>query len=1160
MRDQALGNHPNHTDPGARLATARGLRAFLPLTLLLASLIVLLPLGVRRVSAREAEPAAGLASALPQSTAPGSASPLAVTWTSFSPTGWATALPLTVTVTAEAPGGLEPSSAAFGLSTDTGGTWSAWSTLGLTVGGAVSTTQAITIADLNLPNSAAGNLIRFQIGESGGITQTSPSFTIRVDTIPPTSTIASPNSGAVLAVSPVIQGTASDAGGSGVSSVTVAIRSAASGLYWSGAAWLAGEQWLGTLGTLSWTFAGPQPAWESGVSYSVTSRAVDGAGLLESPGPGVNFAFDTTSPAVTMLIPNGGELLAGGDPYSITWSATDNVGLAAQPITLSVSYDAGATWSPIANAISNTGSYSWSPPAIDSTRVLVQVGALDRAGNLGTDRSNSVFTVASSASGAPLGLEASPASWSNSASFTVTWTNPQAPAPIAGAWYKLDLPPFLPGDGRFVTTTNIITGIVPAGDSTHPIYVWLQDALGHADYTRNSQAMLYVDRTAPPPPSAFAGSPARTWTSINSFAERWTNPPDLSGIAGAYYRLDRPGMSATDGAFVTTTNTIGGITVPDDGKHDLYIWLVDAAGNVDQNNRNIDPQVFWFDGTAPVSSVALTPTLPASGWYSTTVAATFAATDTVGGSGVAAVMNQLDNMGWSTLPTLQILDQAAHRLSYYATDVAGNMEPTHTITISLDLAPPNVAVVPSRLPPASGWYTAPVTLTLRVTDTLSGLPSAFYQLDSGPWQSSTALTGPSISVSIPITVDGDYQLGYYGQDAAGNRSPAGMSHIRLDATAPATAYQVIGTQGQNGWYASPLTVRLIPEDPGSGIDHTYYRVDNGLLQTGTVISLTADGLYTLSFYSVDLAGNVESSFPVAIKLDSTPPAAPSAVVTAPDGWSRDNRFGVQWANPTDLSGIEGVLYRLDQEPAAPDDGIFLPVTNRLDNLTVPGEGAHPLYLWLRDVAGNADQHNRAPVQLLRYDATPPTTTLQIQGLAGDNGWYRSAITVTLDAQDAQSGVVSTLHKLDGGAWITGTSLSIAAPDKHVLEYGSRDAAGNIEPIHEATLRIDPNPPGSPTELRAEPTGWTQYNSFRLTWRDPSDQSGIAGSFVHFDGPPSGPSDGTFYAVNEVLNNLRVPAEGKHSVYVWLAMPMSARRLPCHLRSGTMGLLPSRTSL
>ena len=945
------------------------------------------------------------------------------------------------------------------------------------------------------------------------------------DGTPPTSTLT------VVLAPPhvVIGGTATDGSGSGVSQVSVSIRDSASGLYWNGVGWAGGEQWLAATGLATWSYAGPEPAWVDGSAYTVRSRTMDAAGNVEIPVAGYSFIYDTTPPAISLTAPNGGEIWAGGQTYTVTWIVTDTVGLPLTPITLSVSYDAGANWSVIASNLPNTGSYPWSPPGtVNTNHALMQAEVVDRGGNRVSDRSNAFFTIDSSPPTAPLNLTATPAVWTNVADFSVSWTNPPNVSPVAGAWYKLDAPPLTPHDGTYVTGTTTIAGLKPAVDGAHPIYVWLQDTLGRADHSAYAIAFLQLDRTPPGPPSDLVGSPARVWTNINSFAEIWTNPLDVSGIVGAYYRLDQPGLSPTDGDFVTTTNTLSGIVMPGDGKHDLYIWLRDAAGNFNHLNWSKDSQVFWYDGTPPTSTLVLNPPLPASGWYSTTVTVSFQGEDAPGGSGLANVPYRVDDGAWELTPTVQIATEGQHTIQYYARDVAGNSEKiVKEQQLALDLTPPLAVLTAARPPEASGWYTAPVTFSLAATDTLSGGPRPYYRLNGGAWQ-----TGAQFG----LISDGSYAIDYYGQDAAGNRSTVASAQARLDTTPPATAYLLEGSQGQNGWYTSRLTVKLIATDGGAGVATTYYRINAGPWQTGNQFQLSTDGYYVLEFYSVDSAGNVETSFPVQVKLDTAAPGAPTAVETIPATWSRVNRFSVQWATPTDLSGIAGVYYRLG-EPTAPADGTFSAQTNRLDGLTVPGEGVHHVFLWLRDVAGNAEHRNRAEAPLLRYDATPPSTTATVQGMSGTDGWYRSPVTVTLRAVDLLSGVAWLRYRLDGGEWISAstaaTVVTITTSDKHVLEFAAEDTAGNVEAIHEMTVRIDTDPPASPLALRAEPAGWQHWNSFRLQWTAPLDQSGIAGAYVKLAAPPAGPNDGVFYPGGETADGLSVPGEGKHSVYVWL---------------------------
>src|SRR5439155_10129807 len=123
----------------------------------------------------------------------------------------------------------------------------------------------------------------------------------------------------------------------------------------------------------------------------------------------------------------------------------------------------------------------------------------------------------------------------------------------------------------------------------------------------------------------------------------------------------------------------------------------------------------------------------------------------------------------------------------------------------------------------------------------------------------------------------------------------------------------------------------------------------------------------------------------------------------------------------------------------------------------PTDGTHTITYRSTDAATNTETAKTATV---RIDTTAPVTT--------DNapaGWSASAVTVTLSATDATSGVASTQYKIDGAAtFTTGTSVSIPAPadhsndGAHTITYRSTDAATNVETNKTATVRIDTTAP------------------------------------------------------------------------------------------------------
>ncbi len=95
------------------------------------------------------------------------------------------------------------------------------------------------------------------------------------------------------------------------------------------------------------------------------------------------------------------------------------------------------------------------------------------------------------------------------------------------------------------------------------------------------------------------------------------------------------------------------------------------------------------------------------------------------------------------------------------------------------------------------------------------------------------------------------------------------------------------------------------------------------------------------------------------------------------------------------------------------------------------------------------------------DAIAPTTTSEVTGSLGNNGWYISAVTVTLRAADnpGGSGVRTTEYSLDGAAWAPyAAPLVLIQEGRHTLQYRSSDNRDNVEAAQTLTLQIDRTPP------------------------------------------------------------------------------------------------------
>ena len=121
-----------------------------------------------------------------------------------------------------------------------------------------------------------------------------------------------------------------------------------------------------------------------------------------------------------------------------------------------------------------------------------------------------------------------------------------------------------------------------------------------------------------------------------------------------------------------------------------------------------------------------------------------------------------------------------------------------------------------------------------------------------------------------------------------------------------------------------------------------------------------------------------------------------------------------------------------------------------------------------------------------YDS-PPVTEIYFDPPEpdGENGWYVSDVTVTLEAND-DIGVNATYYRINGEVWAIYESPFILSEDGDdiFIEYYSDDTGGNFEDVKSATLDIDKTQPEMTVEWDVEKVGWGKWLvSFIITCAD-----------------------------------------------------------------------------
>ncbi len=240
---------------------------------------------------------------------------------------------------------------------------------------------------------------------------------------------------------------------------------------------------------------------------------------------------------------------------------------------------------------------------------------------------------------------------------------------------------------------------------------------------------------------------------------------------------------------------------------------------------------------------------------------------------------------------------------------------------------------------AAGWNNTPVDVPFTTADDLSGVQSA----DPA---SPLHFTSEGSNQTQQVTVT----------DKVGNSATFTSPAIHIDLTAPSTTAILPGVSQNQEWFTSAVPVTLSASDNLSGLANTFYTINGGAPQTYTsTFTLSGDGVYTLEYWSVDIAGNTETH----------------------------------------------------------------------------------------------------KTRTVRIDSTAPVTQATASGTAGSNGWFRSAVQVSLSATDNLSGVQNSFYQVDGGATQTYTgAFALATLGQHTVNYWSVDNVNNTEATHSLLVKID----------------------------------------------------------------------------------------------------------
>lgn len=555
---------------------------------------------------------------------------------------------------------------------------------------------------------------------------------------------------------------------------------------------------------------------------------------------------------------------------------------------------------------------------------------------------------------------------------------------------------------------------------------------------------------------------------------------DKSGVDKTFYSLK--GVDFLEGA---------NFTVSEGGSQKISFYSTDLAGNVEE----VQTAQVNIDKTAPET------TSNANNNWHQEFTVQLKAED--GQSGVNQTFYSVNGSEFTEGDSVVVNEEGVNTVSFYSTDVAGNVEEVKTAEVKID------RTAPETLSNADGEWYLEFPLEFTSTDDKAGVEKTFYSVNGSPFTEGT---------NVVITEDGVNIIEFYSVDKAGNTEAVKTAQVNIDKSAPETIsnadsewhqefaveltaaddkstvaktfYSINGSEfaegnsftvGQDGineisFYSinkaggkeevktaevkidrtAPVTesnesadwlkeavVELTATDDKSGVDKTFYSVNGSEFVEGTTINVTEAGVNEVSYYSTDKVGNKEEVKTIEVNIDGI---APETLSNATDQWFQE--FMAELTATDEHSGVATTFYSVNGSEFV--EGMNFPVTE---------EGVNMISFYSVDKAGNIEETKTTEVKI---DHTTPETLSNIE-----DKWLQEEFAVELTAADEHSGVAQTFYSVDGSEFTEGTSFSVSEEGVHDIQFYSTDAAGNKEEVKTAQVKIDKTAPVLSWNLEGE---------------------------------------------------------------------------------------------
>jgi len=319
------------------------------------------------------------------------------------------------------------------------------------------------------------------------------------------------------------------------------------------------------------------------------------------------------------------------------------------------------------------------------------------------------------------------------------------------------------------------------------------------------------------------------------------------------------------------------------------------------------------------------------------------------------------------------------------------------------------------------------------------MPLYFY-VSTSPDETPRRLERSDIKENKPVYLDGPGIHHFRHQDHINHR--AEIFDIYADGYAPRTTIALAGaptivSEGVT-YFGKNLTATLSATDELSGVKQIYLSTDNVNFAPYRSIDTGKEGKYSLSFYSVDNVGNVETVKNRDFVIDTSAPVTNHKIEGMLNNEIISKNSQISLISTDNLSGVERIMYRLNNEPEKLyKPGALIPFSHLSD-------GVHTLYYYAEDRVKNKETEKSVS---FFYDKSPPIMSADVLGdrfIVNDKIYFSGFTKLKLTAVDNKSGVKEIQYSINNGPFeiYEDPFYLPKVAGRHTVRYFSVDEVGN----------------------------------------------------------------------------------------------------------------------